>query len=233
MGYKSIDSIIGWRLPPAAKAVLLAIAHRRNDVTGQCNPGLDDLAEISCLGRRTVIRQLQALERLGALVVVRKTGTPNQYQPVPYAVTSANLAPVPTVHVTSANHDMDPCQPRHQPVPKLGTRIEEEDEETKKKSEPDDWLKGEGEREGGNPPVVTVIKGTPVGQPVVPRKFPDWRATHSRAFIGRERADWEALFEAYGWDPMHDMHESITEPRIYFNVASDWLSREYELKEQA
>ncbi len=141
MGYKSIDSVLGWRLMPAAKAVLLAIAHRRNDVTGQCNPGLDDLASISCLGRRTVIRQLHALEESGALRIVRKSGVPNQYEPVPYVVTGDNLAPVPTATVTRANHDMDPCQPRHQPVPKLGTRIEEEDEEQEKTIDaiPDDF----------------------------------------------------------------------------------------------
>ncbi len=111
MGYKSIDSVLGWRLMPAAKA---------------------DLAAISCLGRRTVIRQLHALEKSGALRIVRKSGVPNQYEPVPHVVTSDKLAPVPTETATSATDDMDPCQPRHEPVPKPGTRIEEEDEDNEK-----------------------------------------------------------------------------------------------------
>lgn len=104
MGFNSIEDILDWKLPPAAKVVLMALAHRNNDRTGKCFPGLDDLARMTCLGRRTVIRQLQYLESVGAVLVERKRGCVNHYQPVPYTVTSAKMAPV-------TNEGVDPCQP--------------------------------------------------------------------------------------------------------------------------
>jgi len=68
--------------------------------------------------------------------------------------------------------------------------------------------------------------------PVPARSFRDFRAVHGRLFIGRdERDDWEALFKAYEWDPMHDMHETLTEDRIYLNAATQWLAKNYRLTE--
>jgi hypothetical protein len=104
VGYNTIEEILDWKLPPAAKVVLLALAHRHNDKTGKCFPGLDDLARMTCLGRRTVIRQLQYLEKAGAIIVTRRTGCVNHYEPVPYTVTSAKMAPV-------TNDGGDQCQP--------------------------------------------------------------------------------------------------------------------------
>lgn len=125
MGFNSIEEILDWKLPPAAKIVLLALAHRKNDKTGKCYPGIDDLARITCLGRRTVIRQLQALEAAGAIVVERKTGCVNHYQPVPYAVTSAKMAPV-------TNEGVHPCQP----VPNQCQSLAPEEKKENKKDNP-------------------------------------------------------------------------------------------------
>lgn len=69
--------------------------------------------------------------------------------------------------------------------------------------------------------------------PMPPKSFADFRAMHSRVFVGREeRQEWEALYRLYGWDALHDMHTHLTADKIFYSVANDWLSREYELKEQ-
>jgi hypothetical protein len=63
------------------------------------------------------------------------------------------------------------------------------------------------------------------------KSFRDFRAVHGRIHVGRdEREDWEALFKAYEWDAMHDMHESIKDDRIFLNNATQWLSKNYEVK---
>lgn len=66
--------------------------------------------------------------------------------------------------------------------------------------------------------------------PLPAKSFRDFRAVHGRIHVGRdEREDWEALFKAYEWDAMHDMHETLKEDRIYLNNATLWLSKNYEV----
>lgn len=66
--------------------------------------------------------------------------------------------------------------------------------------------------------------------PMPPKSFRDFRAVHGRIHVGRdEREDWEALFKAYQWDAMHDMHESIKDERIFLNTATRWLTQNYEV----
>lgn len=110
MGYHTIEEILDWPLPPGPKALLVALAHRHNDRTGKCYPGIDDLAKFTGMGRRTVIRQMKVLEAAGAVVVRRKIGVVNHYEPVPYAVTSAKMAPVSNQDVTGDNGGKNQCQ---------------------------------------------------------------------------------------------------------------------------
>jgi hypothetical protein len=66
--------------------------------------------------------------------------------------------------------------------------------------------------------------------PVPPKHFRDFRAVHGRLHVGKdEREDWEALFKAYEWDAMHDMHNTLKEDRIFLNTATAWLSKNYEV----
>jgi hypothetical protein len=62
---------------------------------------------------------------------------------------------------------------------------------------------------------------------VPPRSFSDWRGMHPRAFIGKEREDWEALFRLYDYDALADMHATLKAPRIFYNNAAEWLSKNY------
>ncbi|WP_448002551.1 helix-turn-helix domain-containing protein [Agromyces bauzanensis] len=49
------------------KAVLVALAHCRNDETGRCHPGHTTLARMTALGEKTVRRALASLEELGRI----------------------------------------------------------------------------------------------------------------------------------------------------------------------
>jgi hypothetical protein len=71
-------------------------------------------------------------------------------------------------------------------------------------------------------------------KPTLPqaKSFTDFRAVHGRCFIGKdERPDWEALYRAYEWDAMHEMHEALKDERIYLNAATAWLSKHYRITE--
>jgi hypothetical protein len=136
MGFNTIEDILDWDLPPAAKVVLIALAHRHNDRSGKCYPGLDDIAKMTCLGRRTVIRQIKFLEGVGAVVVVRKSGVPNHYQPVPHVVTGDKMAPV-------TNGGVHPCQPVPNQCQSLAP--EEKNRKKDKSAAPSPW-RGEASR---------------------------------------------------------------------------------------
>jgi hypothetical protein len=52
-------------LPPVPKFVLVALCERANRKTGQCWPGIDDVAEDVCMSQRSVVTYIAALERNG------------------------------------------------------------------------------------------------------------------------------------------------------------------------
>ena len=67
MGFKTSEWAYALDLPLTTKAVLLALAHRADDQTRACFPGQDALAQMTGASRRSVVRALQDLERLGLL----------------------------------------------------------------------------------------------------------------------------------------------------------------------
>ena len=78
-----------------------------------------------------------------------------------------------------------------------------------------------------------IIKADQTKPPLafVPQKsFSDWRAMHPRAFIGKEREDWESLYKIYEYDAMSAMHTKLKEhSRIFYNQAVAWLEQNYEV----
>ena len=83
---------------PTAHALLAYLAERAND-EGECWPSVDLIADETELGRRTVIRQIAALEAGGFLAVIRSRRG-NRYR----------LAVVPERH-----QDAQPCSARAAP----------------------------------------------------------------------------------------------------------------------
>lgn len=78
--------------------------------------------------------------------------------------------------------------------------------------------------------------GLPTAAP--PKSFADWRAMHAHVYIGKdERQDWQALYQAYGWDPMSAGHKEILEKsadknlKIFLNVMTKWLSDNFTLED--
>lgn len=63
-----------------SRLVLLALAHRHNSTTGQCNPSLATLATDTLLARSTVIECLAELERLDLIRRVVVPGHSTSYE---------------------------------------------------------------------------------------------------------------------------------------------------------
>ena len=74
MGFHTTERVLEWRLPPAAKAVLLVLAHRTNDRSGRCDPSVAGLMTATGLKERAVRYALKELENLGAVTIARRSG---------------------------------------------------------------------------------------------------------------------------------------------------------------
>jgi hypothetical protein len=83
MGHQSVKWAFELKLPPTAtpamKSVLVAVAHTKNEKTGQCFPGQVLLADMTSQSRATVGRSLAALESLGVITRARRKKT-GQYR---------------------------------------------------------------------------------------------------------------------------------------------------------
>ena len=87
------------------KLVLLLLANRQNNDTGDCYPSIARVVAESGLGRRTVIRAIQRLEEIGLLSVVKEFGKVNHY----LLHTSATMARVPNSN--QCHHGTTPVPP--------------------------------------------------------------------------------------------------------------------------
>jgi len=80
MGLTWLQHVAPWRFKSAsAKAVLLAMAFRKNDQTGLCCPSVAMLEEDTCLCHDAVCRAILELERSGAISVQRINGRGSKY----------------------------------------------------------------------------------------------------------------------------------------------------------
>ena len=84
---------------PTAKLILLKLCDNAND-KGECWPSQDTIAEQCELGKRTVVKTIQRLENLGLVAVNKGPKNRNFYQ---LNLSSANIALVHEVHLSSAN----------------------------------------------------------------------------------------------------------------------------------
>lgn len=65
--------------PATAKLVLLCLADCHNGDHGQCNPGVEYIARMTGLNRKTVLSSLATLEKLGEVSIVKGAGKSNHY----------------------------------------------------------------------------------------------------------------------------------------------------------
>ena len=98
-------------LAACERLVIATIGPHENLETGQCNPGIDTLAQESGLHERAIYRAIVGAERKGALIVTRAgnggRNRPNGYQLVPPKATENpdNLSGKKTLTKRSRNPD--------------------------------------------------------------------------------------------------------------------------------
>lgn len=68
MSIQAVAWALRQELPPVPKFVLVALCERANGKTGQCWPGIDEVAEAVCLSERSVITYIAALVRNGYVI---------------------------------------------------------------------------------------------------------------------------------------------------------------------
>lgn len=139
MGYLSIDFVLPIKTRAAPKAVLLALAFRRNDKTGRCDPSIPGLAEMTCLSGRSVIRAIQELETSGIVCVQKISGARSNYEIKGCPMfTSDNLSPVTTSRepVTNEMPTSDNLTKTRDSLSPEYKKIEEIEEETKTSASP-------------------------------------------------------------------------------------------------
>ncbi len=119
-----------FRMPPPAKAVLMALADRADD-SGSAWPSLETLSSDTCFGRTAVIGAVKWLETTGAVVVDRSNGRKTAYRLTPEhfdpsaARTGPRAEPVRVANGTSPPGVPDPSATRTKPVRQADTNHQE------------------------------------------------------------------------------------------------------------
>jgi biotin operon repressor len=84
MSFQAMAWAVRLKLPAREKFVLLMLANYASNDAGDCYPSLNRLCDDTSMARNTVISALQALERAGALQIVRRqqdgVNLPNVYR---------------------------------------------------------------------------------------------------------------------------------------------------------
>lgn len=96
MSFAMLNAAWPLQMPAAAKAVLISLADRANDV-GACHPSVADICRRTCLCERTVQNALAYLERAGALKRTFRRGSSTLFEISPGA-----LQPPHVVHPRSS-----------------------------------------------------------------------------------------------------------------------------------
>lgn len=135
------------RLPPTAKAVLIAMADFANEA-GECWPSMTTLADRTCLAVRSVIRAIKELEAFGVVRAARSNGRHTSYLITPDAYTQpvterhqCTTVTTDTESTTSDTESPDQCHSVTGPVPQSHTNHQEPSRTTKEPSEVDELLK--------------------------------------------------------------------------------------------
>ena len=99
MSIEYLNLVFAVALTGAKKSVLIALADRANK-GGYCYPSMDDIAFRSGCSKRSAIRAVSELEKLGFFTVVRETGRPNKYIFLPdmLSTTSDTESPEKDMH---------------------------------------------------------------------------------------------------------------------------------------
>lgn len=100
------ESIFGSCLPGPLRLVALVLV----EYMPNCQPSVTTIAKQSGVERKTAIRAIARLERLGVISVDRRNGSRSSYslQPVPLWRTGTRNVPVPERHGTGTNDGMGP-----------------------------------------------------------------------------------------------------------------------------
>ena len=131
MSFALINAAISMPLPPARRAVLLALADRAN-AAGICWPSVQDIARRACLSVRSVFAHLKALEGLGVLMRRARIGRSSLYtvtmgqattvQDVPNsAAPTDGPAPLPESATTAPAPELAPIAQQSAPAPEVLT----------------------------------------------------------------------------------------------------------------
>ncbi len=141
------DAFFGHALPHPLKLVGLALV----EFMPVCRPSVQTLAERCGVERKTILRALGRLERLGVITVERTAGMRSRYHlqpvpswrtgtsegPVPLERTGTNGPPVPERDGTGTNQGMGPVPPRDGTGTKKGPEAVSEADPESRRADPE------------------------------------------------------------------------------------------------
>jgi DNA-binding transcriptional ArsR family regulator len=121
MSYALVNQAIAQPLPPARRAVLLALADMAN-AAGTCWPSIATIARRACMSVRSIFTHLKALEGMGLLTRRQRIGRSSLYSLTGQALAPSTPAPAdaastPTASAEQATSAPAPeLTPTHQPA---------------------------------------------------------------------------------------------------------------------
>ena len=121
MSYALVNKAIAQPLPPARRAVLLALADMAN-AAGTCWPSIATIARRACMSVRSIFTHLKALEGMGLLTRRQRIGRSSLYSLTGQALAPSKPAPAdaastPTASAEQATSAPAPeITPTHQPA---------------------------------------------------------------------------------------------------------------------
>ena len=121
MSYALVNQAIAQPLPPARRAVLLALADMAN-AAGTCWPSIATIARRACMSVRSIFTHLKALEGMGLLTRRQRIGRSSLYSLTGQALAPSTPAPAdaastPTASAEQATSAPAPeLTPIHQPA---------------------------------------------------------------------------------------------------------------------
>ena len=117
MSYALVNQAIAQPLPPARRAVLLALADMAN-AAGTCWPSIATIARRACMSVRSVFAHLKALEGLGVLMRRARIGRSSLYTVTMGQATTVQDAPTSAVQVQTPTPAQQPA-----PVPAIAPEV--------------------------------------------------------------------------------------------------------------
>ena len=115
MSFQAMTWAVEQELPAMQKIVLLMLANRTNHDTGLCFPSHDTLAKECGMDRRSVIRQIEKLELVGLLSVIRSTNDKGEKNANRYKLNLTGGSDTKSLGVVSESHAGSDTE-SHKPV---------------------------------------------------------------------------------------------------------------------